>query len=93
MKIDEIKRRVSVEQALAHYGRTPVDGKKMQCLFPEKHNHQDANPSMDRLEDRVFCHSQNCFGKKGADIFGVVGLKKISPTLMRRKLKSRKCST
>lgn len=70
---DEIKRQVSIGQVLSHYGRTPVSGKKMQCLLPEKHTNHDANPSMDVYEDRIFCRSQGCFGEKGADIFEVVG--------------------
>ena len=75
MDKNEIKRKVSIEQILGHYGRTPVAGKKMQCLFPEKHNNLDAKPSMELFEDRVFCRSQGCFGDKGADIFAVVRLK------------------
>lgn len=69
---DEIKHQVSIEKVLVHYGRTPVAGKMMQCLFPEHHNNHDADPSMDLYGDRVFCRTQKCFGDKGADIFGVV---------------------
>ena len=75
MDKDEIKRQVNMERLLGHYGRIPVAGKKMQCLSPENHNNNDANPSMDVYKDRVFCRSQGCFGDKGADIFEVVGLK------------------
>ena len=73
-KKDDIKRQVSIEHVLAHYGRTPVAVKKMQCLRPENHRNQDANPSMDIYRDRVFCRSQECFGDKGADIFELVGI-------------------
>ena len=69
-----IKSQVNIEKVLSYYGRTPANGKKMQCLFPEKHTHHDTHPSMDKFEDRVFCRSQGCFSNKGADIFGVVGL-------------------
>jgi hypothetical protein len=70
----EIKAHVGIRQVLEYYFRTPVAGEKMPCLFPENHNNQDATPSMDLYEDRVFCRSQGCFGDKGADIFEVVGL-------------------
>ena len=73
MTPDEIKAQVSIEQVLSYYGRTPLAGKKMPCLFPEKHNHHDTHPSMEEYQDHVFCRSQGCFGDKGADIFAKGG--------------------
>ena len=45
-----------------------------QCPFPESHSHGDRNPSLryDRRKNRVFCASQNCFGRNGVDAIGLV---------------------
>ena len=85
MDKDEIKRRVSIEQILVHHGRTPVAGKKMQCLLYERHNNLDANPSMDTFGDRIFCRAQKCFGDRGSDIYEVVGLMESLPTFREQK--------
>ena len=44
------------------------------CPFPENHNNGDHNPSLryDPKKDRIFCASQQCFGDKGVDGFGLV---------------------
>lgn len=71
----EIKRRVPIETVLAHYGGTLTAKGEGRCLFPHNHKNGDADPSMTVRDGRVKCWSQGCFGEKGVDAFGLVGLK------------------
>ncbi len=85
MKADEIKARVPIINVLRYYGGT-LNGKGIgRCLFPERHHHGDADPSMSVYEDRLFCHSQHCFGEKGADIFEFVGMMERLPNFCEQK--------
>lgn len=72
---DEIKRRVSIEQVLTHYGSPPNAKGIFHCPFPENHHNGDNNPSGSIFDDRAKCHSQGCLGEKGSDIFDLVGKK------------------
>lgn len=74
MDKDEIKRRVRIEQVLAHYGRQPNAQGVFQCLFPQNHHNGDIHHSGKVSDGRAFCNSQGCLdGKNGMDIFGLVG--------------------
>ncbi len=69
----EIKTKVSIEHLIQHYGGS-LNGKHVgRCLFPDRHQHGDAHPSMSVRDGRVYCWAQQCFGEKGADIFELVG--------------------
>jgi len=72
MDKDEIKRRVSINQMLTHYGSPPDHKGKFHCPFPQNHNHGDAHKSGAESKDRAYCHSQQCFGERGSDIFEIV---------------------
>ncbi len=74
MDASEIKRRVSMEQVLTHYGHPPNEKGVFRCPFPANHNNGDANPSGAISKGRAYCHSQNCLSEKGSDVFALVGL-------------------
>ena len=74
MTANEIKKEVSIEQVVAHYGG-PVNGNGIgRCLMYVRHHHGDADPSMSTKDGRVRCWSQGCFGEHGADVFELIGI-------------------
>jgi len=85
MDKDHIKRQVSIERVLAHYGRTPDEHGVFQCPFPENHNHGDSRHSGSRSKGRAYCNSQGCLGPKGSDVFALVGLLENLPTFPEQK--------
>jgi hypothetical protein len=68
----QIKRLVSVELILRHYGSSQDQNGRWRCLFHERHLNDDVHHSVTVLNDRARCWSQNCLGEKGADIFEIV---------------------
>lgn len=74
VKADEIKRHVSIEQVVQHYGGSLNAKGEGRCLRAEHHHHGDADPSMKAHNGYVKCWSQGCFGDKGVDIFALVGV-------------------
>jgi hypothetical protein len=74
VRAQEIKAKVPIEDLVRHYGGS-VDAKgRGRCLFPARHAHGDAHPSLTVRNGLVTCRSQGCFGDKGVDIFGLVGV-------------------
>lgn len=82
---EEVKTRVPIEEILRFYGANLNGTGLGQCLFPERHHHGDAHPSMSVQEGRVRCWAQGCFGDKGADIFELVGIKEGLPHFLDQK--------
>ena len=74
LSAQEIKKRISIEEMIAHYGASVNANGVGRCLFPERHHRGDRHPSMHVKHDRLKCWSQGCFGEKGADIFGLVAV-------------------
>jgi len=74
MRAADIKARFSITDALRHYGSELDTQHRWRCILPENHTNGDRHHSVTIKHDRAFCHSQNCFGEKGADIFELVGL-------------------
>src|SRR3989338_4875157 len=75
MDAAEIKRRVSIDTILLHYGSVQDCEGRWRCLFPEQHHNGDAHHSVTVNHNRASCWSQKCLGEKGADVFELVGLK------------------
>lgn len=84
MDTAELRRLVSIESMLRHYGSLPDSHNRWRCLFPERHQNGDAKHSV-TADDRAKCWSQLCFGTKGMDVFGVVGLLEGLPTFADQK--------
>ena len=72
-RAQKLKGRVDTKAFLTHRYGTQFDAHgRAQCLFPERHNNRDANPSFSVDENRCHCWSQHCFGDKPTDIYGVI---------------------
>jgi hypothetical protein len=75
MTTDELRPHIPTVDVVAHdlYGINFKNG-CAQCVFPDRHTHGDRDHSLryDRPKDRIFCASQQCFGAKGVDAFGLV---------------------
>lgn len=71
---EELKGRPPTCDAVAHdlYGIEFLRN-AARCPFPANHNNGDRDPSLryDPKKDRIFCASQQCFGEKGVDAFGL----------------------
>ncbi len=80
MNAAELKAMVPIESILTHYGASLTARGEGRCLFPEHHNQGDRHPSMRVKYERVRCWSQNCFGDKGVDVFGLVAVMESLPT-------------
>jgi hypothetical protein len=74
VRSEEIKGKVLIEDLVRHYGGTVNAKGEARCLFPVRHAHGDARPSMTVKNGIAKCWSQGCFGEKGVDIFGLVGV-------------------
>lgn len=73
-EIRTIKEQVTIEKTREHYGIHSDDRGLFRCPCPQNHANGDAHPSARIHDGRIFCYSQNCFGKQGADVFGLVGI-------------------
>lgn len=85
MDAAEIKRRISIETVMAHYGGSVNAKGEGRCLLSCNHNNRDTDPSMTVRDGRVMCWSQQCFGEKGADVFELVGIMENLPTFADQK--------
>ena len=74
MRAEDIKARVSGEYFFTHYCSKKDKNGKWRCLVPSKHTNGDAHHSVAPYQRAPFCRSHGCYGPKGLDIFGIVGL-------------------
>ncbi len=84
MTSEQIKVLVPLSRLLDHYG-SESKGKKRRCLKRENHTNGDSHFSASNLNDRLTCHSQECF--TNADIFEVVGIMEGLQTFQEQKTK------
>ena len=85
MEASQLKTRVPIERVLSYYGSRPNETGIFHCPVPGNHANGDANPSGKVFKERAFCHSQKCFGEKGADIFAVAELMEQLPSFANQK--------
>jgi len=85
MEAAEIKTRISIEQVLGHYGSAPTETGTFRCPVSGNHANRDSHPSGKVFNSRAYCHSQQCFTERGADIFAVVELMEQIPNFTEQK--------
>lgn len=71
----KLKRQVDLEDFAQQKYKLVFDSRgRGRCYFTGKHKNGDADPSLhlDRQKGRIRCHSQGCFGDKGADVIDLV---------------------
>ena len=77
---DEIKRRVSIEQVLAYYGRQPDDRGVFQSSFLTTTTTGTSTTAERLAMDERFAIRKDALMEKGMDIFGLVGKMENLPT-------------